>query len=167
MSEGGRVKVAASPAAFRALIGSTLGPTPWLVVEQSRVDSFADATDDWQAVHCDPDAASRTVFGGTIAHGYLTLSLLSRFAGELYSVEGSEIVINYGLNRVRFPAPVRVGARIRATAEPTGMQERGEYLEVTMAYTVEIEGESRPAMTAETVVLVGLERNDNEETANV
>jgi acyl dehydratase len=97
-------------------VGEELGSSDWLLIEQSRVDLFAEATDDHQWIHVDAERAADGPFGGTIAHGYLTLSLLPRFGKEIYTVENMRTGINYGLNRVRFIHPVRVGSRVRSTA---------------------------------------------------
>ena len=105
-------RVFSSVEALQAAVGETLGPTDWLTIEQSRVDAFAEATGDHQWIHVDVERARQGPFGGTIAHGYLTLSLSSFFLPQLLRVEVSGMGINYGLDRVRFPAPVRVGAQI-------------------------------------------------------
>ncbi len=99
--------------------GSELGPTEWLEVTQDRVNVFADATDDHQWIHVDPERAASGPFGGTIAHGLLTLSLLPQFMQQLFTVDNIAMAINYGYNKVRFITPVRVGAKIRARAEIT------------------------------------------------
>ena len=100
-----------------AAIGEDLGYGDWLEVTQDRIDAFADATGDHQWIHVDPERAKDGPFGATIAHGYLTLSLLPLLAGDIFTVNGPKLVINYGLNKVRFPSPVKVGSRIRANAE--------------------------------------------------
>jgi acyl dehydratase len=113
------------------------------MMEQDRVDKFADATDDHQWIHVDVERAKTGPFGATIAHGYLTLSLVSSFMPQIFEVRGFEFAVNYGTNKVRFPAPVKVGSRVRGGAE---------VLSVVLV-TVEIEGEDRPACIAETVSL--------------
>jgi acyl dehydratase len=132
-------------------VGETLGPGPWRTVEQSRVDTFADATDDHQWIHVDPVRAAQGPFGGPIAHGYLTLSLLPSLMRELYRADGMRMAVNYGLNRVRFPAPVPVGSRIRAVVEVASAEPVGEGLQLVFRVTVEIEGGAKPACVAESV----------------
>ncbi|WP_202383222.1 MaoC/PaaZ C-terminal domain-containing protein [Leucobacter chromiireducens] len=141
-------------AGVRAAAGAELGPTTWFEVTQERVDDFARVTEDWQPIHCDPELAAASMFGGTIAHGYLTVALLSRFARELYRIEGTRTVVNYGLDRVRFPAPLRVGGRVRARARVGEATARGALLDVPVTYTLEAEGEARPVLVAETRILV-------------
>lgn len=159
----GEADGAAQPVVFtglaelRAAAGTELGPTRWFEVAQDRVDEFARVTEDWQAIHCDPEVAATTMFGGTIAHGYLTVALLSRFARELYAISGTRTVVNYGLNRVRFPAPLPVGGRVRARATVGEATQRGAMLEVPVTYTVELAGGRRPVLVAETLILVEAE----------
>src|SRR4051794_41564812 len=112
-SDNEQVTVFAGLAELTAAEGAELGPTGWLVVDQARVDQFAEATDDHQWIHVDPERAAAGPFGGTIAHGYLTLSLLPALMAEVWRVEDARLGINYGLNRVRFPSPVPVGSRVR------------------------------------------------------
>jgi acyl dehydratase len=137
-----------------AAVGVDLGPTAWLEVTQERVDAFADATDDHQWIHVDVDRANTGPFGGTVAHGYLTLSLLPRFASQLFELETPGVKVNYGVNKVRFPRPVRVGSRIRATARIAEVGDVPAGTQVVTRYTVEIEGEAKPACVADTVVLM-------------
>lgn len=137
-----------------AAVGEELGAGEWLTVDQARVDAFADVTGDHQWIHVDPARAARGPFGTTVVHGYLTLSLVPLLTRGVVAFETPGAKLNYGLERVRFPAPVPVGSRIRAhvtlrTAERT---ERG--LRVVLATTVEVEGHDRPACVAETVVLL-------------
>ncbi|SJN11100.1 Nodulation protein N [Leucobacter sp. 7(1)] len=141
-------------AELRAAAGAELGPSAWFPITQQRVDDFARVTEDWQPIHCDPDAAAQSMFGGTIAHGYLTVALLSRFARELYTIANTRTVVNYGLDRVRFPAPLPVGARVRARARIGEPRARGELLEVPVSYTVEAAGGTRPVLIADTLILV-------------
>ncbi len=138
---------------IQAAVGEELGTTDWLLIEQSRVDRFADATDDHQWIHLDPERAAAGPFGGTIAHGYLTLSLLPRFSWELYTVQNATAVINYGLNRVRFIHPVRVGARVRSTATLDSVTEvpGGVQIVVGQRVDVEVDGKPKPACVAETI----------------
>jgi acyl dehydratase len=137
-------------------IGSQLGTSSWFTVDQSRIDAFADVTEDHQFIHLDAArAAAETPFGGTIAHGYLTLSLLSHLVGQvLPGIEGLGTQINYGLNRVRFLHPVRSGSRVRAVVKLHAVTERqpGQYL-VECDITVEIEGEDTPALIARSMGL--------------
>jgi acyl dehydratase len=133
--------------------GEELGTSEWVLIEQARVDRFAEATDDHQWIHVDPARAADGPFGGTIAHGYLTLSLLPRFGWEIYTVEGARTAINYGLNRVRFIHPVRVGSRIRSTATLGSVTEvpGGAQLVVSHRVDVEVDGTPKPACIAETI----------------
>ena len=133
-------------------IGHEVGVTDWLTIEQDRIDQFADATDDHQYIHVDADRAAQTPFGGTIAHGFLTLSLLSALSsrGGGLKLENTVMGINYGLDRVRFVNPVRSGQRIRARFNLSSADEKqpGRYL-TRYAVTVEIEGEEKPALVAD------------------
>ncbi|HEX6072419.1 MAG TPA: MaoC family dehydratase [Sphingomicrobium sp.] len=142
---------AASLDEIRGRIGDEVGVSGWIAVDQARIDAFADATEDRQFIHVDPQAAARTPFGGTIAHGFLTLSLLSRMAAEAILVpEGLKMAVNYGFDRVRFLAPVRSGKRVRGRFTLDSVEEKaaGQYL-MRHKVAVEIEGEDRPALTAE------------------
>ena len=135
---------------IRDKIGREIGASDWLLVDQGRIDQFADATEDRQFIHVDPAAAAQTPFGGTIAHGFLTLSLLSRMAAEAMLVPDSvKMAVNYGLDRVRFLAPVRSGKRIRGRFVLDSVEEKapGQIL-LRHIVTVEIEGEEKPALTA-------------------
>ena len=136
---------------IRARAGSEVGVSSWLKVDQGRIEAFADATEDRQFIHVDPDAAARTPFGGTIAHGFLTLSLLSRMAAEATLVpEGLKMAVNYGFDRIRFLAPVRSGSQVRGRFTLDSIEEKapGQWL-LRHAVTVEIEGEDKPALTAQ------------------
>ena len=137
---------------FAAAQGSQLGPTDWLEVTQERVNLFADATDDHQWIHVDPERAVNGPFGGTIAHGLLTLSLLPHFTAQMYSVSDIAMAINYGYNKVRFITPVKVGAKIRARAEVTKVDQLDGAVQATLTTTVEIEGSDKPAAVAESIV---------------
>ena len=135
---------------IRARIGSEIGVSSWLTVDQGRIDGFADATEDRQFIHTDPVAAAQTPFGGTIAHGFLTLSLLSRMGAEAMLIpEGLKMAVNYGLDRVRFLAPVKSGKRVRGRFVLDSVEEKapGQVL-MRHTVTVEIEGEEKPALTA-------------------
>jgi acyl dehydratase len=136
---------------FVAAQGSQLGPTDWLDITQERVNLFADATDDHQWIHVDPERAANGPFGGTIAHGLLTLSLLPHFNSQMYTVENIAMAINYGYNKVRFITPVKVGARIRARAEITKINQLDGAVQATLTTIVEIEGSNKPAAVAESI----------------
>lgn len=142
---------------LEALIGQDVATSPWLVVEQKRINAFADATDDHQYIHIDPAAAAKTVFGGPIAHGFLTLSLLSHFVLSAPRVRGAVMGVNYGFDKIRFLAPVRAGKRIRAHFHLTDVTRRSES-EIMTRYlvTVEIEGEAKPALSADWLGLTRL-----------
>ncbi|MEV4546091.1 MaoC family dehydratase [Micromonospora echinaurantiaca] len=134
-----------------AAVGETIGPGDWQRIDQSRVDLFADATDDHQWIHVDPQRAAAGPFGGTVAHGYLTLSLLPALAGGLYRMQGVRMGVNYGLNRVRFPAPVRVGSAIRASATIAEVSPVDGGVQLVAAVTVESDAGGKPVCVAETV----------------
>ncbi|AUY52973.1 MaoC family dehydratase [Streptomyces sp. CB01881] len=136
---------------IRAQAGADLGRTGWLEIAQPRVDTFADATDDHQWIHVDTERAKAGPFGATIAHGYLTLSLLIPLWTELLQVEGVSMAVNYGLNKVRFPSPVKVGARIRAHGRVASVEDVRGGVEVVADLTVEIEGAGKPACVAQAV----------------
>ncbi len=136
---------------YQARIGQELGTSDWLIIDQDRINQFADATDDHQFIHVDPKQAKDTVFGGTIAHGYLTLSMLSKFSGETFPmIEGVVMGINYGLNKVRFLNPVKEGQQIRAQFVLKDVVEKkaGQYL-FTTDVVIEIKGEKTPACVIE------------------
>jgi acyl dehydratase len=137
---------------FAAAQGSQLGPTEWLEVTQDRVNLFADATDDHQWIHVDPERAANGPFGGTIAHGLLTLSLLPHFTSQMYTVGNIAMAINYGYNKVRFITPVKVGAKVRARAEITKVDQLDGAVQATLTTTVDIEGSDKPAAVAESIV---------------
>ncbi|KNA92407.1 MaoC family dehydratase [Gordonia sp. w5E2] len=134
-----------------AAIGEDLGYGDWLEVTQDRIDAFADATGDHQWIHVDPGRAKDGPFGATIAHGYLTLSLLPLLAGDIFTVNGPKLVINYGLNKVRFPSPVKVGSRIRANAEIVSIDDSPAGVTMVVRSTVQIDGVEKPACVAENV----------------
>jgi acyl dehydratase len=131
-------------------VGDVYGPSSWVDIPQSRIDSFADATGDHQWIHVDPERAQDGPFGGTIAHGYLTLSLLPVASYEVVPRQGG-MAINYGLNKVRFPAPVPVGSRVRATFEVLDFDEQDWGGQATMRATVERDGGDKPVCVAEIV----------------
>ena len=134
------------------LVGKELGVSDWLEVTQEQVNTFADATGDHQWIHVDVEKAAQGPFGGTIAHGYLTLSLLPVLLSSISRVDGIRMGINYGLNRVRFPSPVRVGSRIRARSVLKEVTEISGGIQAALDVTVEIEGVDKPACVAEPVV---------------
>lgn len=132
-----------------SLAGRDLGWTEWAEIVQDRVDTFADAVDDHQWIHTDPERAKDGPFGGAIAHGFLTLSLATRFWSELLDVEGVGTKVNYGLDKVRFVSPVPVGSRIRMNAVIAEVEEvKGDGVQFTVDQTFEIEGSERPAVVA-------------------
>ena len=137
---------------LRKAVGDELGPTEWLTVDQARVDAFADATGDHQWIHVDEERAKDGPFGRTIAHGYLTLSLLPLFYSTIYSIEGVRMGINYGANKVRFLNPVPVGSRLRGSIE-VGEVKRlpNDGAQVTWNVTVELDGSDKPACYAEAI----------------
>lgn len=132
--------------------GTELGPTEWLEIDQARVDTFADATNDHQWIHVDPERASEGPFGRTIAHGLLTLSLLPHFMHELYAVEGVTMAINYGFNKVRFITPVPVGVRLRARSKIESVASLDNAAQATLVTTIEVEGADKPAAVIESIV---------------
>jgi acyl dehydratase len=134
-------------------VGAVLGPTEWVAIDQSRIDAFAAATDDPQWIHVDPVRAAQGPFGTTIAHGYLTLALLPAFLAEVLDT-GAGLTVNYGLNRVRFPAPVPVGSRLRARFEVLGAEDVPGGVQLTLAATVERDGGEKPVCAAEAVYRV-------------
>ncbi len=135
---------------LRSMVGSELGVSDWWEITQERVDAFAEATDDHQFIHVDPEAASQTPFGGTIAHGFLTLSLTVPMGASVpLDVGEPKMSINYGLDKVRFPAPVPVGSRIRVRVTLTEVDEVRGGIHVAQTMTTEIEGQDKPALVAE------------------
>jgi acyl dehydratase len=141
---------------IRAKAGQEIGVSSWLLVDQARIHAFAEATEDRQFIHTDPAAAAMTPFGTTIAHGFLSLSLLSRMAAEAtFLPEGLKMAVNYGLDRVRFLAPVKSGSRVRGRFTLDSVEEKapGQWL-MRHTVTVEIEGEEKPALTAQWIGLM-------------
>ncbi|MFD5739427.1 MaoC family dehydratase [Streptomyces massasporeus] len=130
---------------LRKLAGSDLGTSEWIEVSQERIDTFADATGDHQWIHVDPERAKEGPFGAPIAHGYLTLSLFIPLFTELLDVQGVTTKVNYGLNKVRFPAPVKAGSRIRLTAKLAEVEEVPGGVQITVEGAIEIEGATKPA----------------------
>jgi acyl dehydratase len=136
--------------AFVAMLGTEAGVSRWFEIDQKRIDAFADATDDWQFIHVDPERAAETPFGTTIAHGFLTLGMLSAmYYDAIPDIVGTKMGVNYGFDRIRFLSPVPVGARVRARFVMVEVKElRPGELTSTMDVTVEIEGSDRPALKA-------------------
>ena len=139
---------------IEAAAGEEIGASDWVEITQERVDRFAEATDDFQWIHVDQEKANAGPFGGTIAHGYLTLSLIPYLSNKVFGVETEGAKLNYGLNKVRFPNPVPVGARVRAVVTVGEIAEIPAGRQLTMKYVIEIEGQDKPACVAETVVLL-------------
>jgi acyl dehydratase len=140
----------------RSLVGSELGVSGWIRIEQARIDAFADTTEDHQFIHVDPERAAQTPFGGTIAHGFLTLSLLPRFMADIGGgMEDAVMGLNYGFDKIRFLAPVKVNSRVRARAKLLDVQEKApkQFL-IKQEITVEIENESKPALVGEWLTMV-------------
>jgi acyl dehydratase len=145
--------VVESRAQVLALAGKEIGSSGWLEVTQDRINLFADATDDHQWIHVDPERAKGGPFGATVAHGFLTLSLIPLLSKEVLDVRGIRMGVNYGLNKVRFPSPVRVGSRIRLRIKNLEVTEvDGGGLQLVNQMTIEVDGQDKPACVAETVV---------------
>lgn len=138
---------------LRTLVGQKLGTSEWCEVTQDRVDAFAAATGDDQWIHCDPArAAAEGPYGTTVAHGFLTLSLCIALSQTSFQVEGVKMIINYGLNRVRFPSPVKVGSRVRMHSELLEIRDAAQGLQAVFKHTIEAEGAGRPACVLESVL---------------
>jgi acyl dehydratase len=145
-------RVFRAPADLESAVGEHLGFSDWLTIEQERIDQFAEATGDHQWIHVDPERAKAGPFGACIAHGYLTQSLVNSFLPQIVDVQGISMGVNYGANKLRFPAPVPVGSRIRGGGELIGVERTkdGGY-QATIRVTVEIEGSGRPGCVIETI----------------
>jgi acyl dehydratase len=139
---------------LKAAVGEHLGHSDWHEVTQEKVDQFADATGDHQWIHVDPEKAKNGPFGGTIAHGYMTLSLVPMLNAQIYRVDGLKMGINYGTNKVRFPAPVPVGKRVRAGVEVLEVNTGPQGAQAIVKTTIEVEGGDKPACVAESVVVL-------------
>ncbi|MET0999680.1 MAG: MaoC family dehydratase [Marmoricola sp.] len=139
---------------IEAATGEEIGTTDWIEITQERVNQFADATDDHQWIHVDVERAKEGPFGGTIAHGYLTLSLIPWFSSQVFELETPGAKLNYGVNKVRFPNPVLVGANVRAKVTIGEVADVPAGKQLTTKYVIEIEGQDKPACVAETVVLL-------------
>jgi len=141
-----------TPADLKTAAGAHLGYSDWLQITQDRINLFADATGDHQWIHVDPERAKTGPYGACIAHGYLTLSLVNMFLPQIVEVRGIRMGINYGMDKVRFPAPVRVGSRIRGGGELVNVEDvKGGAVQATIRITVEIEGSDRPACVVDTI----------------
>jgi acyl dehydratase len=138
-------------AELKALVGSPIGTSDWLTVDQERIDKFADVTGDDQWIHVDPKRAAAGMFGSTVAHGFLTLSLLPYFIRSSHKVGGARMSVNYGLNRVRFPAPVPVGSRLRGHFKLMTFETIAGGAQVVVEVTTEREGHAKPVCVAESV----------------
>ncbi|WP_028925443.1 MaoC family dehydratase [Pseudonocardia acaciae] len=137
---------------LKAAVGSHVGTSDWVTVDQKQIDGFADATGDHQWIHVDAEKAKAGPFGTTIAHGFLTLSMTPIFGSQTYRVENVKMAINYGLNKVRFTSPVPVGSRLRGSYELLSVDDVQGGVQVANKVTIEIEGSDRPACVAETLV---------------
>lgn len=148
------MRVLNDPAEIASCVGDELGVSGWLQIDQSRIDMFADATGDRQWIHVDKERAEEGPFGATVAHGYLTLSLLPFLSAQVYAFAGDLARVNYGLNTVRFIAPVTVDSKVRVRVEMTEVEDIDKGQRVVLRHTVEIKGSDRPACVAETVTLL-------------
>jgi acyl dehydratase len=142
---------------LKTQVGKELGTSSWVTIEQDRIDTFAEATGDHQWIHVEPERAKDGPFGSTIAHGFLTLSLIPALSWEVYTIEGARLSVNYGLNKLRFITPVKVGSRVRAHLTVASVEDvPGDALQVAMNVTIELEGAEKPAAVAETLTRVYL-----------
>lgn len=143
---------------YKAKVGTEVGVSDWILVDQAKIDAFAEVTGDHQFIHVNPELAKQTPFGTTIAHGYLTLSLCAVFAyGAMPGIEGARMGVNYGLNKVRFMAPVKSGSKVRGRFKLLDVTQRPDGAwQTTSSVTVEIEGETKPALAAEWITLTYL-----------
>ncbi|MDQ8045188.1 MAG: MaoC family dehydratase [Solirubrobacteraceae bacterium] len=137
---------------LKAAVGEELGTSEWLEIDQARIDQFAEATGDHQWIHTDPEKAAAGPFGTTIAHGYLTLSLLPMLTWQSYEVRGVAGALNYGLDKVRFPSPVTVGSKVQSTSVLTSFDEFEGGAQAVVTCTIAIEGQDKPACVAATIV---------------
>jgi acyl dehydratase len=157
MAEQGR-RVVTSVEELKGYIGQEINVSPWIEITQDRVNTFADATGDHQYIHVDPERAKGTFFGGTVAHGYMTLSMVYGLGDDSEGIKvdlGGKLAVNYGLNRVRFPSPVPVGKRIRQRTTLANVEEIGtQAVQLTHTRTVEVEGSDKPACVAETLTRI-------------
>jgi len=146
------MRVFSSVDELKGAVGERLGSSDWLTVDQKRIDLFADATGDHQWIHIDPDRAKDGPFGTTIAHGFLTLALIPIFTPQVFRVDNVKMGVNYGVNKVRFTAPVPVNGRVRGSYQLTSVQDVAGGVQLASTVTVELEGSDRPACVAETLV---------------
>lgn len=144
-------RVFSTPSALLDAVGEQLGASDWLTIDQARIDLFADATDDHQWIHVDPERAKDGPFGACIAHGYLTLSLVNVFLPQIIDVQGISMGVNVGCDKVRFPQPVTVGSRVRGVGELLSAEEAKGGIQSVVRVTVEIEGSERPACVVDTI----------------
>ena len=144
-------RIFATPEQLKDAVGEELGVSSWLTITQDRIDKFAEATGDHQWIHVDPERAKNGPFGATIAHGYLTQSLASYFLPRIIEVRGISMGVNYGTDKVRFPAPVPVGSRLRGSAELLKAEDVKGCVQATVRLTIEIEGNDRPACVIDTI----------------
>jgi acyl dehydratase len=142
------------PEALEKAVGTQIGSSDWLLIEQDRIQNFADATGDYQWIHVDVERALSGRFGATIAHGYLSLSLLPALAAQIYRVCGFTMTMNYGLNKVRFPGPVFVESRVRSSLRLMSLQAVAQGYHLTLQHTLEREGHKKPAVVAEQIRLL-------------
>lgn len=142
-----------SPHDLLAAVGTNLGPSEWVEIDQARIQAFADATNDQQWIHTDPVRAASGPYGATIAHGFLTLSLTAAFTLDLFDVKGTQNVVNYGADKLRFLQPVVVGSRVRVVGEITGATEGPNGVKLEYRLTVEIEGQEKPALVVDSIAL--------------
>ncbi len=140
-----------TPHDLEAAIGTKLGESDWLLIDQERINLFADATGDHQWIHVDPEKAKQGSFGTTIAHGYLTMSLVNMFLPQIVDVQGISMGVNYGADKLRFPAPVKVNSRVRGVGELVSVEQVKGGVQAVIRVTVEIEGEGRPACVVDTI----------------
>ena len=140
-----------SPSELKSAVGKHLGHSDWIEITQQRIDQFAEATGDHQWIHVDPERAKKGPFGATIAHGYLTLSLVSMFLPQIIEVHGIAMGINYGTEKVRFPSPVTVGSRIRAGGELVSLEDVKGGVQAVVRVTIEIEGKDKPACVVDAI----------------
>jgi acyl dehydratase len=148
------MKTYSTPADVLDAVGTELGASEWLAIDQDRVTAFAHATNDLQWIHVDPERAASGPFGGTIAHGYLTLALIPFLTSTLLTVNDVALVVNYGLDRVRFVQAVRVGSRVRAAGKITSAETTSRGVQVGIRVTISIEGKDKPALIADTISLL-------------
>ncbi|MEC5193277.1 MULTISPECIES: MaoC family dehydratase [unclassified Arthrobacter] len=141
-------------AELASMTGKELGVSGWHTLDQTQIQSFADATLDQQWIHTDPGRAAAGPYGATVAHGYLSLSMLPYLAGQVYRVQRAAMIINYGLNKVRFPAPARVNSRIRDRLALASVTDTAKGLQLQFHHVIELEGSEKPACIAETVSLL-------------